>query len=107
MIKSLTTRIYFGILFCVCVQSLLVDSSVDWSEDRNPEKWNNLAKKTLENILNRKLNRNIAKNLIMFIGDGMGISTVTAGRIRKGQKLGKKLTAASVLQHYSIISYLP
>ena len=30
-----------------------------------------------------------AKNLILFIGDGMGVSTVTAGRIFDGQSLGK------------------
>lgn len=30
-----------------------------------------------------------AKNVILFIGDGMGISTVTAGRIYAGQKLGQ------------------
>ena len=30
-----------------------------------------------------------AKNVILFIGDGMGISTITAARIYAGQKLGK------------------
>lgn len=30
-----------------------------------------------------------AKNVILFVGDGMGLSTVTASRIRAGQKLGK------------------
>lgn len=29
-----------------------------------------------------------AKNIILFIGDGMGISTITAGRIHAGQKRG-------------------
>ena len=29
-----------------------------------------------------------AKNVILFIGDGMGITTVTAARIMKGQLLG-------------------
>ena len=29
-----------------------------------------------------------AKNIILFIGDGMGISTITAARIRKGQLAG-------------------
>uniref|UniRef100_A0A0B6YRE7 alkaline phosphatase n=1 Tax=Arion vulgaris TaxID=1028688 RepID=A0A0B6YRE7_9EUPU len=36
-----------------------------------------------------KLNRNLARNIILFIGDGMGISTVTASRIRAGQLKGK------------------
>lgn len=30
----------------------------------------------------------VAKNIILFVGDGMGISTVTAGRILEGQQLG-------------------
>src|SRR5688500_1292691 len=29
-----------------------------------------------------------AKNVILFVGDGMGISTITAGRIYEGQKRG-------------------
>ncbi|NVJ60053.1 MAG: alkaline phosphatase [Gammaproteobacteria bacterium] len=41
--------------------------------------------------LAEKLNRNTgakAKNVILFVGDGMGISTLTAARILEGQKAG-------------------
>lgn len=31
----------------------------------------------------------VAKNVIMFLGDGMGVSTVTGGRILKGQLQNK------------------
>lgn len=31
-----------------------------------------------------------AKNVLLFVGDGMGISTVTAARILSGQRLGRK-----------------
>lgn len=31
----------------------------------------------------------VAKNVILFIGDGMGMSTITAGRIFKGQLEGR------------------
>lgn len=34
--------------------------------------------------------KNQAKNVILFIGDGMGISTITAARIFDGQSQGKK-----------------
>lgn len=37
----------------------------------------------------QKLNQNTAKNLILFLGDGMGIPTVTAARILKGQLNGQ------------------
>jgi alkaline phosphatase len=63
-----------------------VYAAVDWSEDMNADKWNKQASDNINRILKQKLNRNIAKNLIMLIGDGMGITTVTAGRILKGQK---------------------
>ena len=39
----------------------------------------------MENIV---LTAGAAKNIIVFVGDGMGISTVTAARILEGQNLG-------------------
>lgn len=81
------------ILFLVQI-ALLLDSLngfKDWSKDRSPERWNSEAKATLKKLLGRGLNKNIAKNLIIFLGDGMGISTVTAGRIRKGQLQGLEI----------------
>lgn len=43
----------------------------------------------LQQLLNAKMHQGNAKNLIIFIGDGMGISTITAGRIYEGQANGK------------------
>ena len=40
---------------------------------------------TPENVANAT-----PKNIIVFIGDGMGVSTITAGRIFDGQSKGKK-----------------
>jgi alkaline phosphatase len=48
-------------------------------DDQNPQRWLDSAKKTLEEALAKKNNNNIAKNVILFLGDGMGISTITAG----------------------------
>lgn len=42
----------------------------------------------LANRIAYEPNRAPAKNLILFIGDGMGVSTVTAARIFEGQQLG-------------------
>ncbi|KAJ8332710.1 hypothetical protein SKAU_G00424990 [Synaphobranchus kaupii] len=48
-----------------------------------------MAQRTLKSALTlQELNRNVAKNLILFLGDGMGIPTVTAARILKGQLSG-------------------
>lgn len=46
----------------------------------------NTAKIQAKAIVNA---RGKAKNVILFVGDGMGISTVTAARILAGQKMGK------------------
>lgn len=50
--------------------------------------WRNEAQKRLRRQLEKKPNENIAKNVIMFLGDGMSISTITAARIYHGQKQG-------------------
>ena len=36
-----------------------------------------------------KFNTNIAKNIILFVGDGMSIATMTAARIYKTQQVTK------------------
>lgn len=51
--------------------------------------WYREAEGELETALNNEPNRNQAKNVIVFIGDGMGIPTITAARIYKGQQQGK------------------
>ncbi|XP_048836343.1 alkaline phosphatase, tissue-nonspecific isozyme [Brienomyrus brachyistius] len=55
------------------------------AEEENPEFWRKLAKDALHSAVNQKLNTNVAKNIVLFLGDGMGVTTVTAARILKGQ----------------------
>lgn len=50
--------------------------------------WLAIGQKELKDSLHEKINENIAKNVIFFLGDGMGISTITAGRIYKGEQKG-------------------
>ncbi len=52
--------------------------------------WWNAGERFIE--ANRRLHRNNrrAKNVILFVGDGMGISTITAARIFEGQLRGQK-----------------
>ncbi|XP_026576786.1 intestinal-type alkaline phosphatase [Pseudonaja textilis] len=53
-------------------------------EEQKPSFWNQLADKAIQKA-NRLQYRNYkAKNLILFLGDGMGIPTITATRILKG-----------------------
>ncbi len=46
------------------------------------------ADQALNKILQLQRNTNRAKNVILFVGDGMGFSTVTATRIFEGQQRG-------------------
>ncbi|NXG78969.1 PPBT protein, partial [Baryphthengus martii] len=59
--------------------------------EKDPEYWRRQAQETLRTALRlQRLNQNVAKNLILFLGDGMGVSTVTAARILKGQLQNRK-----------------
>ncbi|XP_036409748.1 intestinal-type alkaline phosphatase-like [Megalops cyprinoides] len=75
-----------GLILCV---------RVDWSsavipvEEEDPLFWNVKGKDSLRRALDLRPDPHRAKNLILFLGDGMGIATVTAARILKGQMAGR------------------
>lgn len=55
-------------------------------EDKN-HWWRIGTEQLLRNILlENDRNQHVAKNVILFIGDGMGISTISGARIYKGQR---------------------
>jgi alkaline phosphatase len=51
----------------------------------NPKFWLESGAATLKDSVKLKANSGNAKNVIIFVGDGMGISTITAARIFEGQ----------------------
>lgn len=51
--------------------------------------WNSRAQHTVHNHIERELNNNKAKNVIVFLGDGMSIPTLAAARIYLGQNKGQ------------------
>ena len=59
-------------------------------QEETAEYWEKLTMAELENAekVTSNLNKKKAKYSIIFLGDGMGIPTITAGRIYSGQKLG-------------------
>ncbi|XP_052890229.1 alkaline phosphatase-like [Anopheles moucheti] len=61
-----------------------VKSSRNAEDEQTIEYWRNQAKATVEKHSKRTENKNIAKNVIMFLGDGMSISTVALARIHAG-----------------------
>uniref|UniRef100_H9GI96 Alkaline phosphatase n=1 Tax=Anolis carolinensis TaxID=28377 RepID=H9GI96_ANOCA len=54
-------------------------------EEEKPDFWNQQASKAIQNALKLQPRHYQAKNLILFLGDGMGLPTITATRILKGQ----------------------
>ncbi|XP_063600536.1 alkaline phosphatase-like [Penaeus indicus] len=58
------------------------------ANEKESSYWYNLAKNELEEALAKPILTNVAKNVILFLGDGMGVTAGTAGRILKGQKKG-------------------
>ena len=50
--------------------------------------WNDAAQVDLARTLNYDLNTMKAKNVILFLGDGMGNPSIVAARIYKGQRKG-------------------
>lgn len=58
------------------------------SVPKNPSEWFAAGKSAIAANKAAKPNTRRAKNVILFIGDGMGISTITAARILEGQQRG-------------------
>jgi alkaline phosphatase len=55
---------------------------------RTPQEWFAAGKQAVEKNKAARPNNHKAKNVILFVGDGMGIATVTAARILDGQQRG-------------------
>ncbi|NJD06114.1 MAG: alkaline phosphatase [Methylococcaceae bacterium] len=66
----------------------LVTAGIAHAADPTPQDWFKNGQATVK--ASKKLDpvRSRAKNVILFIGDGMGISTITASRIYDGQSKG-------------------
>lgn len=53
------------------------------------DEWFLSGKQSIEQIKREQTNFRRAKNVILFVGDGMGVSTLTAARILEGQQRGE------------------
>lgn len=72
---------------CAALVCLAVFSSYALAEDAST--WCEDGLKALSVSKALKAHGNHAKNVILFLGDGMGVSTVTAARIFEGQQQGR------------------
>lgn len=60
----------------------------DYGKEEDAKFWNDGAQSILREKLDRKFHNDKAKNVIMFLGDGMSIPTLGATRVYLGQKQG-------------------
>lgn len=58
-------------------------------DEKTTEFWLEAGRRALEKSLRYNQNENLARNSILFIGDGMSLTTITAARILQGQMEGK------------------
>lgn len=72
---------------CPLVLAASAQAGTNTTTPTDPD-WQAMGKAAIEERVNRHVNKNKAKNVILFIGDGMGISTLTAARILEGQMRG-------------------
>ncbi|KAK4874973.1 hypothetical protein RN001_014333, partial [Aquatica leii] len=59
------------------------------SDELHAEFWQKNAKETIKERLDIHRNKNTAKNVILFLGDGMSITTLAAARTHLGQRNNK------------------
>ncbi|KAI0980049.1 hypothetical protein GJ496_011587 [Pomphorhynchus laevis] len=54
-----------------------------WQHEQNPDYWRNMGRQSLRYQLNKSILNKPSKNAILLIGDGMGVSTTSAGPIHQ------------------------
>ncbi|XP_005082331.1 intestinal-type alkaline phosphatase [Mesocricetus auratus] len=77
-----------GLLLLLLGLKIHLSFGVIPAEEENPAFWNQKAAQALDVAKKLQPIQTSAKNLIIFLGDGMGVPTVTATRILKGQRQG-------------------
>ncbi|MGB0126133.1 MAG: alkaline phosphatase [Rhodocyclaceae bacterium] len=59
------------------------------NDEATPQRWYEIGAEAVRDAKALGHNERRAKNVILFVGDGMGVSTVTAARILEGQLQGR------------------
>jgi len=74
--------------FVVSTISQTVQPQFPVKREESAETWRRDGQAAIEARKNQKIYKGKAKNVILFVGDGMGITTLTAARILEGQLRG-------------------
>ncbi|GFO42559.1 alkaline phosphatase [Plakobranchus ocellatus] len=84
------TFYFLALLLFVCQVTSYTADDYGFEDEPAYKYWFEKGKVELANALKatENFNERSARNIILFLGDGMGVSTVTASRIRRGQLNG-------------------
>ncbi|CAG5092236.1 Similar to ALPL: Alkaline phosphatase [Cotesia congregata] len=89
------------LFFNFCLSAALEDASY----------WNSVASNELKESLSYSWNKNVAKNVILFIGDGMSVDTITASRIYRQGETGylawEKMPHVGMIKTYNTNKMVP
>lgn len=85
--KLIVVSMMFGLICTGFAQT--VQKSFPVKRAESPETWRTGGEAAIQRTKSLKSNKGRAKNVILFVGDGMGISTLTAARILEGQLRGE------------------
>lgn len=88
--KNLTNQILSVLtVFTLVFSTIAQTAQFPTKRVETPETWQRDGWNAVEQAKKVKLRKGKAKNVILFIGDGMGVSTLTAARILEGQLRGE------------------
>ena len=89
--SSITKFFVLFLLFNFTFQTFAQSSEIRFPVKRNesPETWRRDGLAAIERSKNLDFKKRKAKNVILFVGDGMGITTLAAARILEGQLRGE------------------
>ncbi|KAF7654125.1 hypothetical protein LDENG_00073890 [Lucifuga dentata] len=80
--------LFFLFPVLLAVDQAVMENQGQYEQEKEPAYWDAQARVTLDAALKLRPREHQAKNIILFLGDGMGVSTVSAARILRGQMEG-------------------
>lgn len=89
MIKKLFSYAIFTSLLLTIVPAQTVQPLFPVKRVESPDTWRRDGWAAIDRAKREKIRKGKAKNVILFMGDGMGITTLTAARIMEGQLRGE------------------
>ena len=103
MRTPLTSCIFYIILsLCAPIVFTAVPTLDEFKKKENQDFWRHKGQAEIDKELKASLNQNVAKNVILFIGDGMGMTTITAARHLKELKTGVPRLAMETFPHIAL-----